>query len=179
MAEQRKHFYNDHKLQGYLLVALIVLELVLVALLLSFMYVEINRIIEGHLYRLHNTNTASWPEMLLLLASAMAVFMIVNIAALYLAHLIWGRYVKQTIRLFSAGLDRIIALDFSGRLDSTPGHHQIIDLLETWFAKEQDRNRQIARQVERLNSFSDGPLTDRQRREMQQILDQYRNLLSD
>lgn len=179
MAEQRKHFYNDHKLQGYLLVALIVLELVLVALLLTYMYIEINRIIEGHLYRLHNTNTASWPEMLLLLGSAMAAFLIVNIAALYLAHLIWGRYVRQTIRLFSAGLDRIIALDFSGRLQSPPGHHQIIDLLETWFAREQDRNRQIALQLERLNGYAAGPLAAQQRQELRQILNQYRSLLGD
>jgi hypothetical protein len=179
MAEKRIHFYNDHTLQGYLLAGMVALELLLVGLLLTYLYLEINSLIEGHLYRLHNTHTASWPELLSLLGSAVAVFLVVNLAALYLAHLVWGRYVKHTIDLFSAGLDRLVALDFSEPLPSGPGHHRIIELLDTWYRKEQERNRQIARQQECLNSYSGKPLGTRERQDLQAIVAEYRRLLTD
>ena len=179
MAEQRKHYYNDHTLQGYLLAGLIALELVLVGLLLTYLYIQINGIIEGHLYRLHNTHSASWSELLALLGYALAAFLLVNLAALYLAHLIWGRYVRQTLGLFSAGLDRMVALDFSTPLPSTPGRHRIIELIDAWYAKERRRNRQIAQQLERLNDYSGKPLGAAERRALQAILAEYRRLLSD
>lgn len=178
MAEQRKHYYNDHTLQGYLLAGLVALELLLVGLLLTYLYLEIDGLIESHLYRLHNTHTASWPELLSLLGSAVTVFLVVNLAALYLAHLVWGRYVKRTIGQFSAGLDRIVALDFSEPLPSGPGDHRIIELLDAWYRKERERNRQIALHLERLDSYAGKPLGTMERRGLQAILAEYRSLLT-
>ena len=179
MREQRKHFYNDHGLQGYLLAGLILLEITLVLLLLFYLFSELNQIIESHLYRIHNTRSASWPEILSLLATAMAGFLIVNIVALYLAHLIWGRYVRNTISLFSSGLDRIILRDFSGLPPSAPGQHRIIDLLEDWYSRERQRCQSIELQLEQLANFAGKPLTGQDREELQRILDDYRRLLTD
>lgn len=178
MTEQRRQFYNDQKLQGYLLVGLIILEFALVLLMLLYFFMELNNIIDAHLYRLHDTQTASWPEILSLLALTMAGFLIVNIAALYVAHLIWGRYVRQTINLFSAGLDKIIARDFSDNPPTHSSHHHIIALLETWFSKEQRRNRQIRVQVERLDSYAGKPITASDQLEIQKILQDYQRLLT-
>ncbi len=178
MTEKRKQFYNDQKLQGYLLAGLIILEFVLVLLMLLYFFVELNNIIDAHLYRLHDTQTASWPEILSLLALTMGGFLIVNITALYFAHLVWGRYVKQTIYLFSAGLDKIIARDFSDNPPTHSSHHHIIVLLETWLSKEQRRNRQIRVQVERLESYAGKPITPSNQREIQKILDDYQRLLT-
>ena len=106
--------------------------------MLLYLYDEINIIIEGHLYWIHRTDTNSWPEIFTLLAVMMSSFVAINIIALYLAHVIWGRYVAQTTALFSSVLDKIIDLDFSDLQSPKQGHHRIVDLIERWFEKEQN-----------------------------------------
>ena len=54
MSERRRQYYTDQKIQGYLLAALIVLEILLVTGMLYFLYSEINAVIEQHLFRIHH-----------------------------------------------------------------------------------------------------------------------------
>ena len=178
MIEQRKQFYIDQKLQGYLLAGLIILEIVFVCLLLFYLYDEINLIIEDRLYRIHSVDATSWPEIFTLLTVTMSSFVVINILALFLAHLIWGRYVKQTIILFSAGLDKIIALDFSDSLTSMQSHHRMIDLMEQWFEKEQKRNREVSIQIDCLSGYEGKVIEQKDRENLKQILDDYRRLLT-
>ena len=153
MREKRKHHYNDQKLQGFLISALIVIELLLVIVLLVYLFAEFNRVIDSRLYRIHSGQQASWPEFLSLLAVAVAAFLLVNSMLLFLAHLIWDRYVAKTMELFSNGLERIIQLDFSADAETRPGQHRIIELLATWRAKERQRNVEIGLLVDRLSTL--------------------------
>jgi hypothetical protein len=178
MHEQRKHYYNDHRLQGRLLAALILLQVTLVLSLLAYLHIELNGLIESHLYSFHSAKPASWPEIFSLLLFTIGIFLCVNLAALYLAHLIWGRYVAQTIELFSAGLERMIELDFSADLPAGAAHHRIIELLANWFDKERQRNRDIAQQLNRLQAYAGRQLGESERAELQAILRDYRRLLS-
>jgi hypothetical protein len=179
MIEQRKHFYTDRKLQGYLLVGLITLEFVLVCLLVFYLYSEINNIIEDHLYRAHRIYKTTWPEIFTLLSMTMSGFVVINILVLYLAHVIWGRYVKQTITLFSSVLDRMIDLDFSGSWPSKQGQHRIVDLMEQWFDKEKKRNEDISTHIERLSRYEGQEIGQDDIENLKQILHAYRCLLTD
>jgi hypothetical protein len=179
MIEQRKRFYTDQKIQGYLLVGLITLELVLVCLLVFYLYSEINNIIEDHLYRAHRIYKTTWPAIFTLLAVTMSYFVVINILVLYLAHVIWGRYVKQTITVFSSVLDKIIDLDFSDSWSSKQGQHRIVDLIGRWFDKEKKRNWDISSHIERLSRYEGKEIGQDDIEYLKQILDAYRNLLTD
>ncbi len=180
MGERRKQFYNDQKLQGYLLAGLIAIELVLVIGLLVYLFAEFDSLIDDQLYRIHPADSDSWPAFLALLARAVGGFLLVNALGLYLAHVIWGRYVRRTITVFSCGLDRLIRLDFSLAGSSSAGQHRIIDLLQDWSSRERGRNREIASLVARLSRHDAKAPLDRARRdELRRIVDDYRRLLSD
>ena len=179
MNDQRKQFYTDHKIQGYFLTGLIVLELALVIFLIGHLYSAINGIIEDRLYRIHRVEEAAWLDIINLLAVTMGYFILANVFALYLAHVIWSRYVKSTIVLFSVILNRIIDLNFSELPDSSDCkcHHQVIDMMQQWFQKEQKRNQAIASSVEAL-SIHDGKLIGQPEKDaIKKILTNYRQLL--
>jgi len=177
MREKRKHRYNDQKLQGYLISALIAIELLLVILLLVYLYNEFNRVIDSRFYKIHSDNSASWPEFLSLLAATVGAFLLVNALLLFLAHLVWDRYVAQTVELFSNGLERMIRLDFSSDAETRPGQHRIIELLANWRAKERQRNHEIALLVDRLSTLG-GEISDTgTQAEWRQVLKEYRGLL--
>jgi hypothetical protein len=178
MREQRKHFYNDARLQGYLITALIVIELLLIAGLLLYLYVEFNRVIDARFYRIHSGGgAASWPEFLTLMLKVIGGFLLANALALYFAHLIWDRYVKRTVDQFADGLNGIIALDFTDSAEANAGQHRIIDLLDAWRAQERQRNSEIARLVERLANIGDNPDGIESRADLNRILEDYRRLL--
>jgi len=179
MNERRKQFYTDQRIQGYLLAALIALEFVLIGILIFYFYSEINSIIEDRLYRVHRVDNSTWPEIFTLLAVSMGCFVVVNILVLILAHIIWGRYVRQTLALFSSTLDKIIDLDFSGSSSSIQHRHSIVDLIEQWFDKEQKRNRDITTHNECLSKYEGKPIGQDEIKDLEQILKTYRSLLAD
>ena len=179
MTERRKQYYTDQILQGYLLVALIALEFVIVFILIFYLNSEINSIIEDHLYRVHQVDKSAWPAIFTLLGVTMGCFVVVNILVLVLAHIIWGRYVKQTLALFSSILDKIINLDFSDTYSSRQHQHRIVDLIEQWFDKEQKRNRDITIQFECLAGYEGKPIGQDEIDNLEQILETYRSLLTD
>ncbi len=177
MKEQRKHFYTDQKIQGRFLFGLVTLELILAAGLIIYLYFEVNRIIDDHLYRMHSIESTSWGEILSLLGITMSGFIVANLLTLYLAHLLWARYVNSTIDSFSRGLDKVIAYDFSAP-ESIQGHHQLLELLKHWLAKEKKRGQDIRKLLDRLTQYEGRILDDTAREEINQTLSEYRNLLA-
>lgn len=178
MKEQRKHYYTDQKIQGYFLAALIVLELLLAGLLMIYLYYEVNSIIDSHLYQMHSVQSTSWGEIFSLLGKSMGGFVLVNLLALYLAHLLWGRYVRQTISLFSAGLDKVLARDFTDSPELKQSHHRLVELMTGWLQKEQRRNQQISELLSRLPAYEGKSIDKADRETLKQTLDEYRQLLT-
>lgn len=178
MREQRKHHYNDHRLQGLLISVLIIIELLLVIALLVYLFAEFNRVIDGRLYRIHGGHAQSWPEFISLLAGAVGAFLLLNTMLLFLAHLVWDRYVARTVEQFSNGLERMGGLDFSADGESSAGQHRIIKLLAAWRDKERQRNTGITLLVDRLAKLEARSTDTQTRAEWQQILQEYRRLLS-
>ena len=98
MHEQRKHYYNDQKLQGYLITALITIELLLVIVLLAYLLVEFNRVIDARMYRIHSSHSASWPEFVTLLARAMGAFFVRRKSGNPLYRRVLERYIHMATR---------------------------------------------------------------------------------
>lgn len=177
MQEQRKQFYTDQKIQGYFLAALIIIELVLASMLMIYLYVEVNNIIEGHLYQMHGVESASWTDIFSLLGKAIGGFIIVNLLVLYLSHLLWERYVSKTLSLFSAGTDKMIDRDFTDSPELKQSNHELIDLMSQWLQKEKQRNERISVLLNRLSEYKDQPIEKSDRQALQQTLGEYRQLL--
>ena len=159
-------------------VGLVVLEITLACLLMVFLYNEVNNIIDKHLYRMHSIESTSWSEIFTLLTVSMSGFVVINMLVLYLAHLVWERYVRQTIFLFSTGLDKILALDFSDQPASMQGHHRLLDLMGRWLKKEQKRNQEISVLVKHLSDYEGKGIEKSDRDTVNQTLDEYRRLLT-
>lgn len=178
MQEQRKQFYTDQKIQGYFLAALIVMELVLASLLMIYLYVEVNNIIDSRLYQMHGVESASWRDIFSLVGKAIGGFVLVNLLVLYAAHILWGRYVSRTLSFFSAGLDKVMDRDFTDSAELKQSHHELIDLMNQWLKKEQQRNKQISELLNRLADYKGKPIEKSDRQALQHTLDEYRQLLS-
>ena len=177
MIEQRRHFYNDQKIQGYFLVGLVLLEVIIACLLMVFLYIEVNSIIDKHLYQMHSIESTSWSEIFTLLTVSISGFVVINMLVLYLAHLVWERYVRQTIFLFSNGLDKILALDFSDQPVTIQGHHRLLDLMTRWLKKEHNRNQEISVLTKRLLAYEGKAIDKTDYETLNQALDEYRRLL--
>ena len=177
MNEQRKHFYTDHRLQGYLLFGLIVMEFALVLFLVFHLYSGITGIIENRMYRIHSADEAAWPEIFNLLVVTMGYFLAANIAALYVAHVIWGRYVKSTMFLFSTILSKIDNQEFSELKLPKQCRHQVIDLMQQWFNKEKKRRIAIASSIEALSRFEGKINESGDKEQILKVLAKYRQNL--
>ncbi|MBC8210533.1 MAG: hypothetical protein H8E21_05645 [Gammaproteobacteria bacterium] len=179
MSERRKQLYTDREIQGYLLLALIIMELVLVGLLLFFMYQGIDQIIEQQLYQIHRKGAdSSWVSIFMLTGWMMGGFLLVNLIALYLANVIWGRYIRKTVTDFSKRLDKLQRRDFSNSEQDAENSHRMIDLMDQWLLKEKNRSHEIALIVEQLSSPEYKALTSSDRQQLQQYLQKYRRLLT-
>lgn len=178
MSERRRQYYTDQKLQGYLLVALVSVQLGLVTVLLYFLHGDINTLIEQHIYRIHSKEASSWPEIFRLLAITMSTFLILNIFLLFLAHTFWSRYLKGTISEFSLVLDRIVSRNFSGASLSVKSGHIMMQLAQQWFSKEQLRRREIDDLLGQLSGFKNKDIQQDNQEKLQKILQDYRKLLN-
>lgn len=177
MAERRRQYYTDQKIQGYLLAALVGLQLLLVSLMLLFMYSQINVIIDENLYRIHPGDEGALPDLFNVLITVMAVFVAVNIPMLYLAHGLWSRYITRTVGYFSSVLDKMLVLDFTGLATSLKRRHPMAALVELWFEKEKARNHRIQRLLEELSGYQQGDLGEQELEQIRKRLQEYRRLL--
>lgn len=177
MAERRRQYYTDQILQGYFLVGLILLEILLVILLVYYLHIEVDQILEDQMYQIHKTDQNSFPEIFRLILVALASFVAANIVALYVAHIIWGRYIKNTITIFSLELDKISALDFTPVNSSRKTHHHMIGLMDDWMLKEKNRISEINVVLKKLEQFGSKENKATQSDNIIELLDEYRSLL--
>ena len=176
MSERRRQYYTDQILQGYLLVGLILLEVLLVCLLVYFLYAGINQILEDQMYLIHKKTDSSLPEIFNLLFFALSGFVATNLAALYVAHLIWGRYIKNTINVFSMELDKINAHEFAPVTSANKTHHHMITLMDDWMLKEKNRKSKTDSLLRRLSEITEVD-SDEELKAVRGLLNDYQNAL--
>lgn len=136
---RRQTHYVGERLQTLLLLALVLLEVALVAGLSWLMWSHLNQILDDNLYRVHLQDSPSILSLLLRQAVALlGVFFVANLCALLLVNLIWQRHVNAVLRHFLALIKKTQALDFSAD-PALSGQHQVINL--TAIQRRQKRQR--------------------------------------
>ncbi len=136
---RRRIRYVDGTVQKLLLLGLVLLEALLAAGLVWWMWHHLNQVIDDSLYRVHLAEAV--PILTQLTQETLflsGVFFGVNLIALLLADLIWRRYVNSILRFFVRLMSKTAVLDFSVDPEINR-HHQVLDLALS--QRDQDRQR--------------------------------------
>lgn len=169
----RRIHYVDERIQKWLLVALVVLEVTLAGAAVAVLDWRLNGVIEDNLYRVHLAEAEPLLGQLALAAfNVLGVFVVANVIALLAADVIWRYYVSSVVRDFMALIGKTRELDFSPDPDAT--RHEVVALAAAWRARERARLAAIRKQVEWLDA---GVSAGSDLRSMQDALNSLHELL--
>lgn len=140
----RRRKLLDLRLQGGLLVALVVLELAMLIVGMLYLYVQFSAAIEANLFTIHRTaRVALLPVFLEEMAKVVVTMGVINTLALLLANHLWVGHIRQVLSAFRARLQRIEALNLRRAGTNEPVRHEVITLLDQWRQREGIRAQQI------------------------------------
>lgn len=140
----RRRKLLDLRLQGGLLVALVLLELAMLIVGMFYLYVQFSAAIEANLFTIHRTaRVALLPVFLEEMAKVVVTMGVINTLALLLANHLWVGHIRQVLSAFRARLQRIEALNLRRAGTNEPVRHEVITLLDQWRQREGIRAQQI------------------------------------
>lgn len=151
-AYRRRLHYVDSSVQRSLLIAMVALEVSLVAASIGFTYWRLSQLIDENMYRMHVVQTG--PTWVLFAEEGLWVlglFAAINILALMVAAKIWSHHENLVLRDFTRLIGKSRELDFSGDAN-TPRQHEVLALAVAWRAQERIRFAAIRDQVSKLEA---------------------------
>ncbi|NGZ28519.1 MAG: hypothetical protein G8345_16720 [Magnetococcales bacterium] len=152
---KRQRTYVDFAIQMRMLIALVVMELVLVASGVAYLYYRFNAIVEENLYRIHQTNTQSPMEILLAEAGwVVAALVAANLVALLVADRIWYIYVRRVLERFMEMARKM--RDFDLREESSRKiNHEVLVRMLAWHMAERKRALNVRAAIQNLHPDAD------------------------
>lgn len=175
---KRRIIYVDDKVQKGLLIALVTLEVLLIAGTLWMLYVQMGEVVDANLYRVHFSDKPNIYPLLLKTALVGVIGLIaINVLVLWVAGWVWARHVDSILKPFRELIGKVEALDFSeDAAIAIP--HKVVDLALAWrHSKRQDMlrlRREIAR-LDELGDLSDAGAQQRARALLEAIREQLPN----
>lgn len=149
-AHRRRLLYVDSSIQRSLLLALVVLEVALVATSIWLLHWRLVHFIDDSMYRMHAAH-----EGLTLMRLAqegfpvLVLFVVVNLLALTLVAGLWSARENLVLRDFIKLMEKTRELDFSG--DPEPRRqHEVLKLATAWRALERARFAALREQLANL-----------------------------
>lgn len=161
----RKLHYVDHALQKWLLIALVILEVLILAAAGAVLYFRLHGVVEDSLYRVHLAGqppmlTVLLKESLVILAGLVAV----NLLALLVADRIWAHYVGGIVAALRSLLTSVQKLDLrEERLLHIAPRHEVLSVGLQWHRAERERHLALLesmRDLEQLASQPDASIED-------------------
>lgn len=171
--QQRRRQFIDARLQGRLLVALVLLEVSMLGLATLYLYLRFDAIIDANLFMIHRSaQTELLPEFLQQMGWVVLVMSVVNTLALLAAHALWIGHIKRVVKAFRLRLARIGELDLRPLPQSDTIEHNVIDSIEAWRSHEQQRLQQIHLLLDQLGHAGaiDRTRTGEQLADLRQLL---------
>lgn len=164
--------YVDYKIQMRLLLALLAMELTIVAAGLFYLYFRFRAIIDENIYRVHKHPTSDvFATMLNETTWVIVVSVVVNLAALLLADRIWIRYVRTIIISFGSLADRMADLNFENNHADVQASHESLDMMQAWHQGERQRALSIHAVIQSINldTLNDPGSTEHIRQQLRTI----------
>jgi len=154
---KRRIIYIDDRIQKWLLVALVTLEVLLIASTLWILYIQMNEIVEANLYRIHISQKHNiYPLLLKTIMIALIGLIAVNTLMLWVVGWVWARHVDSILNPFRNLVSKVEALDF--REDepiSIP--HKVVELALAWRHSNRQNMLKLRQEISRLNEFEGSP----------------------
>ncbi len=148
---RRRTYYTDFDVQGRLLGSLVVMEVLVVCAALVYLYFRYGQIIERNLYRIHAVDKHGIvPEFIAEFGYVVIGGGVLHLAALWLAHMIWARYVKAVLANFYVTLRKFRDLDFRAPEQPEEAHHEVLGLLARWRRAERERLHRVKLELREL-----------------------------
>lgn len=165
----RRIRYVDERIQFWLLVALVAMEIVLVASSLTILHYRLDAVIEENLYRVH---LAAQPPMVHLLTTAtlhvLGWTLFWNVLALLAADWIWTRHVRSITSPFDALMERMAHLRLEDE-DGLADLHPVSILAKSWYFTEKFRLSELRLTLQQLADVQE-PLQDAGRKQALALL---------
>ncbi len=151
-AYRRRRYYVDGSIQRPLLVAVVALEVALVAASIWLVHWRLGHAIDASMYRMHAARERITLMRLALEAfPVLALFVVVNLTALTLAAWRWSLHENLALQRFCALIAKTRGLDFSGDPEER-GQHVALALATAWRKRERKRFAAIRAQVAQLEA---------------------------
>ncbi len=154
---RRRVRYIDQAIQRGLLIALVLMEVALVAVSTWLMDLRLHQLLEESLYRSHFAGSPlGFGSLLKEGGLMMGAFVLVNLVALIAADAVWASYVNGVLSGLRARLRRVAQLDFTPQ---APGsvEHPVLALSERWIEAERRRLVQVRTLIEKLAARAPDP----------------------
>ena len=149
--QPRKRRFIDSRLQGRMLIALVLLEVTMLLVAMIYLYQSFSSIIDANLFTIHRTAQRSLlSEFLEQMGWVLLVMSITNTLALFGAHALWAGYIRRVIQSFRWRLQRIGSLNLRAQEAPETVDHLVLEGLELWRVQEQVRLQQVQLLVEQL-----------------------------
>ncbi|MEH6471266.1 MAG: hypothetical protein V7752_08450 [Halopseudomonas sp.] len=149
--QQRKRVFVDSRLQGRMLVVLVLLEVTMLLIAMIYLYSSFSTIIDTNLFTIHrSTQTSLLPEFLKQMGWVVLVMSTTNTLALFAAHALWAGYIDKVILAFRLRLERIGLLNLRSLPSAETSDHSVLDGIELWRVQEQVRLQQVRLLVEQV-----------------------------
>lgn len=151
---QRRIKLIDSRLQGGLIVPLIILESVIVAVALTYMYFDYSALLEEYMYSIHRLGHEDFFLRLMReLVVVVTIMTFVNVLLLMIANSLWVRHIKSILSCFRHSLGAVKQLDLRSR-PPCPAEHEVLTQLEQWRQREASRFTQLNEHLPQISSGS-------------------------
>lgn len=152
MNHRRKKIFVDNRLQGRLILAMVIVEMVILAVAMFYLNYRFASIIEDNLYSIHRS---SQEDMLLVFASQIGwvVFEmgVLNVMMLFTAHYFWSQQIGTVVEVFRKELSLIRSLNFSKPDHVDKPIHELLTLVELWFSSERKRVSRLKSEIQKIH----------------------------
>ena len=156
---KRRIIYIDDNIQKRLLIALVALEVLLIAGTLWILYIQMSEIVEANLYRIHIIqNQNIYPLLLKTIMMGLIGLIAVNALMLWVVSSIWTRHLDSILNQFRKLVSKVEALDF--REDepiSIP--HKVVELALAWRFFNRQNMLKLRQEISLLDEIEVSPNT--------------------
>lgn len=151
MTHQRRKIFIDNRLQGRLILVMVLLEIVILATAMYYLNHRFAAKIEHDLYAIHRSSQA---DMLSAFAeqTGWVVFVmgVLNAMMLFIAHFIWSKQISSVVQVFRNVLNQIRSLQFVESEHVSKQVHELLSLLDLWYSKERKRIIELKHEIEQI-----------------------------
>lgn len=159
----RKKRYISHQIQGSLLTALIVFEVILISLAILYLYFSLDDIMDQQIYSIHRKQHSDTLLLIFMeLVKVIIILSIINILALFIVHVFWDLYVKKVLIQFRNELKNIQSLDFRDTQKHAKSLHEVPGLVQEWKLLEHQRCQKLTELFNRLDKEIDSKTSNQQ-----------------